>query len=62
MTAMAEQIDVSLNSEMKSLVTGGTTRRTACGTMIRRNAVSRLMPSDRAASICPLGIANKPAR
>ena len=34
MMVITEQTDVSLNSAMKSLVTGGITMRTACGTMI----------------------------
>ena len=37
---ITEQTDVSLNSAMKSLVTGGMTIRSACGMMITRSAVS----------------------
>ena len=44
-TVITEQTDVSLNMAMKSLVTGGTTIRTACGMMIRRRARAGDMPS-----------------
>ena len=59
---ITEQTEVSLNSAMKSLVTGGMTMRTACGTRIRRSAIRLDMPSASAASICPTGIACNPAR
>ncbi len=61
-TVITEQTLVSLNRAMKSLVTGGTTIRTACGMIIRRRASAGDMPSASAASICPRGTACKPAR
>ena len=54
-----EQTLVSLNSAMKSLTTGGITIRTAWGTMMRRRASARLIPSASAASICPRGTAKQ---
>ena len=47
---------------LKSLPSGGTITRAACGSTIRRIANPWVMPSDRAASICPLSIASMPAR
>src|SRR5213075_1349691 len=41
---------VSFCSPMKSLRSGGITRRTACGTITKRSAWRRLRPSDRAAA------------
>ena len=61
-TVITEQTEVSLNMAMKSFITGGITIRTACGMTIRRSASRDDMPSDRAASIWPRGIACKPAR
>ena len=61
-SVITEQTDVSLNSAMKSFVTGGITIRTACGTITRRSASRRDIPSASAASICPAGIAWRPAR
>ena len=61
-SVITEQTDVSLKSAMKSFVTGGITIRTACGTITRRKAILRDIPSASAASICPTGIACKPAR
>ena len=40
----------------------GVTIRNACGTMIRRNVVRSLMPSDSAASTWPCGTASIPDR
>ena len=57
-----EQTVVSLKSAMKSFTTGGITMRTAWGTTMRRSANARDMPSESAASICPGGIACRPAR
>jgi hypothetical protein len=59
---IAEQTEVSLNSAMKSFVTGGITIRTACGTITRRMVSHHPMPMACAASICPLSIASMPAR
>ena len=61
-TVITEQTDVSLNRAMKSLVTGGITIRTACGMMTRRRASAGDIPSASAASICPRGMACRPAR
>ena len=61
-SVITEQTDVSLNSAMKSLVTGGITIRTAWGMITRRKAIARDIPRARAASIWPGGIACSPAR
>ena len=54
--------EVSFISAMKSLSRGGMTLLTACGTMMWRIDWPWLMPSERAASICPEGTASIPAR
>ena len=54
--------EVSFISAMKSLSSGGITRRTACGTTTNRIDSPWLIPSDRAASICPPGTDSIPAR
>ena len=59
-SVITEQTEVSLNRAMKSLVTGGITIRTAWGTITRRKAIRRDIPSASAASIWPAGIACKP--
>ena len=51
MMVTTEQTEVSLKSAMKSFTTGGITTRTAWGTMTRRSASGRDMPSESAASI-----------
>ena len=61
-TVIAEQTLVSLKSAMKSLVTGGITIRTACGTSTCRRACHFESPSDRLASNWPRGTALSPAR
>ncbi len=53
---------VSFIRAMKSLSSGAITLRTACGTITLRIAWPWLMPSERAASICPSGTASIPAR
>ena len=62
-TVITEQTEVSLNSAMKSLVTGGMTIRTACGRMMRR---MRLTPTHSQSTArlpsVPRGMACKPAR
>ena len=57
-----EQTDVSLKSAMKSLITGGMTMRTACGTMIRRSAERARHPERERRLHLPVGIAWRPAR
>ncbi len=54
--------EVSFIRAMKSFSSGGITLRTACGTITKRIAWPWLMPSERAASICPRGTASMPAR
>ena len=61
-TVITETSELSLSSAMKSLVMPGSATRSACGITIRRSASRRDMPSESAASICPLGIACRPAR
>ena len=61
-TAMSDTIVVALNSEMNWLIDSGSIRRTTCGRMIRRRMRPSPMPSERAASRWPAGIASMPVR
>ena len=62
MTPTAASSDVSLYSKMNSLVSVGITFRNVCGMMIDTMVWVALMPSERAASDCPLGMDWIPAR
>ena len=53
---------MSLISSTSSLVSGGMTMRNACGSTTETMVRPGLMPSDRAASLWPLGTASMPAR
>ena len=55
-------MDVSLYSRMNSLVIVGITRRTVCGMITKSIVCAPFMPSERAASNCPLLIDWMPAR
>jgi hypothetical protein len=61
-SAIVDTRDVFLSSVSASLVSGGSTRRMACGRMIRRIAPAQDMPSERAARIWPGSIDWMPAR
>ena len=53
---------MSFWSPMKSLRSGGITRRTACGSTTKRSACQRLSPSERAAASCDGCTDSMPAR
>ena len=61
-TPIALSSEVSFISAMKSFRSGGITVRTACGTTTCCIAFPWLIPSERAASICPRGTDSRPAR
>ena len=61
-TAITLTSATSLVSAMKSFMSGGSTRRTACGTTIRRIAWRLVMPRLRAASVWPRSTDSMPAR
>src|SRR3989304_3024136 len=58
---MTEASELSLSIATKSFPNGGRMTRTACGRMTWRIASHGLIPSDRAASVCPRGMDSRPA-
>jgi len=61
-TARMDTSEESLSRAMNSLPMGGRMTLTACGMMIWDMAWAWVMPRERAASICPLGMDWIPAR
>ena len=59
---ITDTIEESLNIAMKSLVTGGITKRSAWGRITCRNVCQCDIPSASAASVCPRGMDWMPAR
>ena len=59
--AMTETSEVSLSMAMHSLPTGGTMVRSACGSTTKSMVCTLLKPSEREASVWPLGTAMMPA-
>ena len=61
-TAITETSEEFLTIMIASLTSGGSTRRNICGIRMRRRIAHLPIPSMRAASISPFGIASSPAR
>ena len=62
MTVITLARDEVLSIEMVSLPVGGMITRMACGNMIRRRVMARVMPSAWAASLWPCSTDRMPAR
>ena len=60
--AKADAREVSFTSVITSFVTGGSTRFTICGKMMRKKVWFLLYPRTDAASYCPLGMDSIPER
>ena len=61
-SAMTLTSEVVLSIPITWLPKGGTIMRIACGRTIRRMICDGRMPSDRAASTCPISTEASPAR
>ena len=62
LTLMVNAREVSLTREITSFVTGGSTRFSICGKMMRKKVWFLLYPRTDAASYCPLGMDSIPER
>ena len=61
-TPMVKASDESFSSATMLLTSGGSAILKACGKVTSTKVNQRFSPSERAASICPLGTASRPAR